>query len=42
MLGSFFALTGGDIGLEQKFCLATDGWAAEWEHATLGRNGKTL
>jgi ketosteroid isomerase-like protein len=42
VLGSFFELTGGDIRLEQKFCLATDGWAAEWEHATLGRNGKTL
>ena len=22
--------------------LGADGWAAEWEHATLGRNGKTL
>lgn len=42
VLRSFFELTGGDIRLEQKFCLATDGWAAEWEHATLGRNGKTL
>jgi ketosteroid isomerase-like protein len=42
VVGSFFELTGGDIRLEQKFCLATDGWAAEWEHATLGRNGKTL
>ena len=26
----------------QQFCIGTDGWAAEWEHATLGRNGKTL
>jgi len=42
VLGSIFEATGGDIQLEQKFCLATEGWAAEWEHATLGRNGKTL
>jgi len=42
VLGSIFELTGGDIRLEQRFCLANDGWAAEWEHATLGRNGKTL
>ncbi len=42
MLGSIFETTGGDIRLDQKFCLATDGWAAEWEHATLGRNGNTL
>ena len=37
VLGSFFDMTGGRIHLEQRFCLGTDGWAAEWEHATLGR-----
>lgn len=42
VLGSMVEATGGDIQLDQKFCLATDGWAAEWEHATLGREGKTL
>ncbi|HEX5587725.1 MAG TPA: nuclear transport factor 2 family protein [Acidimicrobiia bacterium] len=42
VLGAIFEATSGDIQLDQKFCLATDGWAAEWEHATLGRNGKHL
>ncbi len=42
VIGSFFEATNGDIKLEQQFCVGTDGWAAEWEHATLGRNGKTL
>lgn len=42
VLGSLFEDTNGDIRLEQKFCIGVDGWAAEWEHATLGRNGKTL
>ena len=34
--------TGGQIDLDQQFCIGADGWAAEWEHATLGRNGKTI
>jgi ketosteroid isomerase-like protein len=42
VLGTVFELTNGDVKLEQLFCLGTDGWAAEWEHAVLGRNGKTL
>ena len=42
VLGSMFEETGGDIVLDQLFCIGTDGWAAEWEHATLGRNGKKL
>jgi ketosteroid isomerase-like protein len=42
VLGWMFEATGGDIQLEQQFCIGTDGWAAEWEHATLGRNGKRL
>lgn len=42
VIGSFFEATGGDIRLEQRFCLGADGWAAEWEHAELGRNGKKM
>jgi ketosteroid isomerase-like protein len=41
-IGSLFEITQGDIDLDQQFCVATDGWAAEWEHATMGRNGKKL
>jgi ketosteroid isomerase-like protein len=39
VLGSLFEMTGGRIDLDQQFCIGTDGWAAEWEHATLGRPG---
>lgn len=42
VIGSFFEMTNGQIELDQQFCIGADGWAAEWEHATLGRNGKTL
>jgi ketosteroid isomerase-like protein len=42
VLGSWFEATNGEIELEQQFCLGADQWAAEWEHATLHRNGKTL
>jgi ketosteroid isomerase-like protein len=38
VLGTLFEQTGGHIDLDQQFCLGADGWAAEWEHATLGRN----
>jgi ketosteroid isomerase-like protein len=41
-IGSLFELTEGQIDLDQQLCLGTDGWAVEWEHATLRRNGKTL
>lgn len=41
-LGGLFEATNGEIELDQQLCLGTDGWAFEWEHATLGRNGKTL
>lgn len=37
VLGSFLEMTGGRIHLDQQFCMAVDGWAAEWEHASLGR-----
>ena len=42
VLGSLFEATNGQIELDQQFCVGTDGFAAEWEHATLGRKGKTL
>jgi ketosteroid isomerase-like protein len=42
VIGTVFELTNGDVKLDQQFCLGTDGWAAEWEHAVLGRGGKTL
>ena len=42
VLGSLFEATNGQIELDQQFCVGADGWAAEWEHATLGRNGSTL
>jgi ketosteroid isomerase-like protein len=41
-LGTLFELTGGDVKLEQLFCVAQDGWAAEWERAVMGRKGRTL
>lgn len=41
-IGSLFEITAGDINLDQQFCIAADGWAAEWERATLGRKGKKL
>jgi hypothetical protein len=41
-LGYFFEATGGDIKLDQKYCIAEGDWVTEWEHATLGRKGKTL
>jgi ketosteroid isomerase-like protein len=39
VLGSVFDMTGGKIHLDQQFCVGADGWAAEWEHAALGRPG---
>jgi ketosteroid isomerase-like protein len=38
VLAAMVEMTGGRISLDQQFCLGTDGWAAEWEHATLGRS----
>ena len=40
-LGSIVEAAGG-VELDQHFCVGADRWAAEWEHATLGSNGKTL
>ena len=42
VLGTLFELTDGDVKLEQLFCIADGPWAAEWETAVLGRNGRTL
>ena len=42
VIGTIFELTGGDVKLDQLFAIANDGWAAEWEHAVLGRQGRTL
>ncbi len=41
-LGVLFELTGGNIKLEQLFCVGTGDWAAEWEHAMLTVDGRTL
>ena len=41
-LGTIFEMTAGDVKLEQLFCIADEGWAAEWERAVMGRNGRTL
>jgi ketosteroid isomerase-like protein len=35
--GTLFEMTGGRITLDQQLCTGVDGWAAEFEHATLGR-----
>ena len=42
VIGTIFELTGGDVKLDQLFAIANDGWAAEWERAVLGRQGRTL
>lgn len=42
VIGTIFELTGGDVKLEQLFAIADGGWAAEWERALLGRNGRAL
>ncbi|HVF18874.1 MAG TPA: nuclear transport factor 2 family protein [Mycobacteriales bacterium] len=42
VLGNLFEVTNGDIKLDQLFAVGTEGWAAEWEHAVLGRAGRTL
>ncbi|MHA6784599.1 nuclear transport factor 2 family protein [Pseudonocardia saturnea] len=42
VLGAIVEQTGGDVELEQLFCIADDRWGAEWERAVLGRDGRTL
>ena len=34
--------TNGQIELDTKLVLGTDGWATEFEYAQLGRNGRTV
>jgi ketosteroid isomerase-like protein len=41
-LSTLFEMTNGDLKIEQRFCLAEDRWAAEWEQAAFGRNGRRL
>ena len=41
-IGGLVELVDGPPDIDQQFCIGTDGWAAEWEHATLRRNGRTL
>jgi ketosteroid isomerase-like protein len=42
VLGWIFEKTNGQIELDTKLCLGTEGWAAEFERAQLGRNGETI
>lgn len=41
-MGELFELTEGDIKIEQLSILSEGEWATEWEHAVLGRGGRTL
>lgn len=42
VMGTIVELTKGDVKPDQLFAIADGNWAAEWERALLGRNGKTL
>lgn len=42
VVGSWIEATNGQIELAQQFCIGADGWVAEWEHASMRRNGNTL
>jgi ketosteroid isomerase-like protein len=42
VIGRIMEVTKGDVTLEQLFNIAEGNWAAEWERATFGRDGKTL
>jgi ketosteroid isomerase-like protein len=42
VLGWIFEKTNGQIELDTKLLLGTDGWAAEFERARLGRHGETV
>jgi ketosteroid isomerase-like protein len=42
VIGAIVKATNGDIDLHQLFCVATDGWVTEWEHAVLAREGRRL
>lgn len=42
VIGNITELTKGDVKLDQQFAIADGDWAAEWERAVFGRDGKTL
>ena len=42
VIGSIVEITKGDLKLDQLFAIADGDWAAEWERAVFGRDGKTL
>jgi ketosteroid isomerase-like protein len=42
VIGAWFEATEGQVELDQQFCIGDDRWVAEWEHATMRRNGKAL
>jgi ketosteroid isomerase-like protein len=42
VIGSIVEITKGDLKLDQQFVIADGDWAAEWERAVFGRDGKTL
>jgi ketosteroid isomerase-like protein len=42
VIGAIVEATEGNIDLQQRFCVATDGWVSEWEHAVLGRRDQRL
>lgn len=42
VIGSILEITKGDLKLEQLFAIADGNWAAEWERAFFGRDGKKL
>jgi ketosteroid isomerase-like protein len=42
VIGAVVEATEGDIDLHQRFCVATDGWVSEWEHAVMGRRDRRL
>jgi ketosteroid isomerase-like protein len=42
VIATWFEATAGRIELDQLCCIGADGWAAEFEHATMRRNGTSL
>lgn len=42
VIGTIVEITKGDLKLDQLFAIADGDWAAEWERAVFGRDGKTL
>jgi ketosteroid isomerase-like protein len=42
VIESILETTKGDLKLEQLFAIADGNWAAEWERAVFGRDGKKL